>query len=180
MPDGRSRTARALLVPVALAVFAALVLSACVQSETPLLAGSKPLLGMQFRINLYQDFAKGKARSAKTAVLRWAGTHYALVSGDSSGIEYFVVQPVDGNLLIEANEHDHVYLLGRKLAKGTYRILPIDENDVDEATRDRTCVTRNPLICKIATRWQLDTFVRAAAAKTGGDIIVWVISTTAR
>jgi len=180
MPDNRSRAAKAPLLAVALICFAAFVLSACVQSEAPLLAETKPLLGIQFRIKLYQDFTAGKARSMKTAVFRWNGTHYALVSGDSSGIEYFVVQPFDGNLLIEANENDHVYLLGRKLAKGTYRILPIDENDVDEATRDRTCVTRNPVICKIATRQQLDTFVRAAAAKTGGDIIVWVISTTAR
>jgi hypothetical protein len=156
------------------------MLSACVQSEAPLLAGSKPLLGMQFRINLYQDFTAGKARSVKTAIFRWKGTHYALVSGDSSGVEYFVVQPFDGNLLIEANENDHVYLLARKLAKGTYRIVPIDENEVDEATRDRTCVTRNSVMCTIKTRRQLDTFVRAAAAKTGGEIIVWVISVTAR
>ena len=44
MPDNRSRTAKALPVSVALILFAAFVLSACVQSETPLLAGSKPLL----------------------------------------------------------------------------------------------------------------------------------------
>ena len=180
MSDNRSRAAKAPLLPVALILFAAFVLSACVQSERPLLAGSKPLLGTQFQINLYQDFTKGKARSVKTAVFRWNGTHYALVSGDSSGVQYFVVQPFDGNLLIEANENNHVYLLGRKLAKGAYRIVPIDQNDVDEATRDRTCVTRNPVICTINTRRQLDTFVRAAAAKTGGDIIVWVISATAK
>jgi hypothetical protein len=181
MPDNRSRTAKAPLVPVALILFAAFVLSACVQSETPLLTGSTPLLGMQFQLNLYQDFTEGKALSVKTSVFRWNDTHYSLVSGDSSGVQYFVIQPIDGgDLLIEANENDHVYLLGRKLAKGTYRILPIDQNDVDEATRNLTCVTRNPVICTIATRQQLDTFVRAAAAKTGGDIMVGVISATAR
>ena len=181
MPNDRSRTAKASLVPVALILFAAFVLSACVQSETPLLTGSKPLLGMQFQLNLYQDFTEGKALSVKTSVFRWNDTHYSLVSGDSSGVQYFVIQPIDGgDLLIEANENDHVYLLGRKLAKGTYRILPIDQNDVDEATRNLTCVTRNPVICTIATRQQLDTFVRAAAAKTGGDIMVGVISATAR
>jgi hypothetical protein len=83
-------------------------------------------------------------------------------------------------LLIEANENQHAYLLARKLAKGTYRILPIDQNDVDEATRNRTCVTRNPVICTIQTRRQLDIFVRAAAAKTGGHNMVGVISATAR
>ena len=181
MPDNRARTAKAALVSVALILFAAFVLSACVQSETPLVVGSKPLLGMQFQLNLYQDFTGGKALSVKTSVFRWNDTHYSLVSGDSSGVKYFVIQPLDGgNFLIEANENDHVYLLGRKLAKGTYRIVPIEQNDVDEATRNRTCVTRNPVICTIATRQQLDTFVRAAAAKTGGDIMVGVISAVAR
>jgi len=73
-----------------------------------------------------------------------------------------------------------VYLLARKQDKGTYRILPIDQNDVDEATRIRTCVTRNPIICMIETRQQLDTFVRAAAAKTSGYVMVGEISAAAR
>ncbi len=91
MSDNRSRTAKAPLGPVALILFAAFVLSACVQSETPLLAGSKPLLGVQFQLNLYQDFTEGKALSVKTSVFRWNDTHYSLVSGDSSGVQYFVI-----------------------------------------------------------------------------------------
>jgi len=180
MLGNRSRTAKAPLA-VALIVFAAFVLSACVQSGDSLLAGSKPLLGMRFQLTLYQDFAEGKPRSAKTSVFRWNRGHYALDSGDSSGVQYFAIQPLDGgNLLIEANEHDHVYLLGRKLANGTYGIVPIDQNDVDEATRDRTCVTRNPVICTIRTRRQLDVFVRAAAAKKGGAVMAGAISATGR
>jgi len=80
MPDNRSRTAKTLPVSVALILFAAFVLSACVQSETLLLAGSKPLLGMQFQLNLYQDFTEGKALSVKTSVFRWNDNHYSLVS----------------------------------------------------------------------------------------------------
>jgi len=108
--------------------------------------------------------------------------HYSLVSGDSLGEKYFVIQPFGSNdLLVEATyENDNVYLLARKQAKGTYRILPIDQNDVDEATRIRTCVTRNPIICMIQTRQQLDTFVRAAAAETGGYIMIGVVSAAAR
>ena len=149
MPGNRSRTAKASLAPVALILFAAFVLSACVQSKKPLLAGSKPLLGAQFELNLYQDFIEGKPLSVKTSVFRWNGTHYSLVSGNSSGEKYFVIDSFGSNdLLIEAAyEADNVYLLARKQAKGTYRILPIDQNDVDEATRIRTCVTRNPAIC---------------------------------
>jgi len=44
------------------------------------LAGSKPLLGMQFQLNLYQDFTEGKALSVKTSVFRWNDNHYSLVS----------------------------------------------------------------------------------------------------
>ena len=178
MCDIRSRTAKAPLIAVALTLFAAFLLSACVQSKTQLLTGSKPLLGAQFRLDLYQDFAEGKALTAKTSVFRWNTTHYSLVSGDSSGVKYFVVQPFDGkDFLVEITYEDvNVYLLARKMAKGTYRILPIDQNDVDEATRVRTCVARNPVICTIQTRQQLDTFVRAAAAKTGGYIMVGMIS----
>ncbi len=181
MPDNRSRIPRTPLLRGVLVLFAAFVLTACVQSETPLLAGSKPLLGMQFQLNLYQDFTAGQALSVKTSVFRWNRNHYSLVSGDASGVEYFVVQPIGGgNLLIEANESDHVYLLGRKLANGTYGIVPIDQNAVDEATRDETCVTENPVICTVQTRRQLDIFVRAALAKTGSYAIVGVISAPAR
>jgi hypothetical protein len=180
--DIRSRTAKAPLVSAALILFAAFGLSACVQSKTPLLTVSEPLLGKQFQLTLYQDFTEGKALSVQTAVFRWNDTHYSLVSGDSSGVEYFVIQPLDdSSFLIEAtDENDHVYLLARKLAKGTYRILPIVQEDVDEATRDRVCVTRNPIICMVETRRQLDTFVRAAAAKTDGYIMVGVISATTK
>ena len=178
MPGNRSRTGKASIVPVAMILFAAFVLSACVQSKKPLLAGSKPLLGAQFQLTRYQDFIEGKALSVKTSFFGWNGTHYSLVSGDSSGEKYFVIQPFGSNdLLIEATyENDNVYLLARKQAEGTYRILPIDQNDVDEATRIRTCVTRNPIICMIQTRQQLDTFVHAAAAKTGGYITIGVVS----
>ena len=61
MPDNRSRAAKAPLFPFALIAFAAFVLSACVQSEKPLLAGSKPLLGTQFRLTLYRGFRRRKS-----------------------------------------------------------------------------------------------------------------------
>jgi hypothetical protein len=85
MPDHRSRTVKASLAPVALILLAAFMLCSCVQSSKPLLAGSKPLLGAQFQLILYQDFVEGKALSARTSIFRWNDTHYSLVSGDSSG-----------------------------------------------------------------------------------------------
>ena len=55
--------------------------------------------------------------------------------------------------------------MGRELADGTYRIIPIDQNDVDESTRNTLCVTKDIMDCTIATRAQLDAFVDAAAEK---------------
>ena len=66
----RLRSAVASLFPV----IAAVVLSACVQSKTPLLTATKPLLGDQFQLNRYEDFTDGKADSVKLSVFRWNGT----------------------------------------------------------------------------------------------------------
>ena len=80
-------------------------------------------------------------------------------------------------LLIEASdEKDYAYLLGRKLADGTYRILPVDEKYLDKATQTRTCVTQNSKTCTVATRQQLDTFVGASLGKTIAYTMVAVIS----
>ena len=67
-------------------------------------------------------------------------------------------------------------MLGRKLAEGTYRILPVDEKYLDKATQTATCVTQNSETCTVATRQQLDTFVRASLGKTIAYTMVAVIS----
>jgi hypothetical protein len=179
MPDHRSPTAKAALVPVAVILLAAFMLAACVQSKTPLLVGTKPMLGEQFQLNLFEDFTDGKAVSAKTAVYRWSGTRYGIVGGDPpSDVKFFTAEPLDADtLLIEAsNGVVFAYLLGRKLAEGTYRILPVDEKYLDKATQTQTCVTQNSETCTVATRPQLDTFVRASLGKTIAYTMVAVIS----
>jgi hypothetical protein len=179
MPDHQSPTTKAALVPVALILLAAFMLAACVQSETPLLAGTTPMLGDQFQLNLYEDFTDGKAVSAKTAVFRWSATRYALASGDPpSGVKSFVAEPLDADtLLIEASDEKvYAYLLGRKLAEGTYRILPVDEKYLDKATQTRACVTQNSETCTVATRQQLDTFVHASIGKTIAYMMLVVTS----
>ncbi len=179
MPDHRSRSGKTALIPVALTLLAALMLAACVQSKTPLLTGTKPVLGDQFQLNLFEDFTEGKAISVKTAVFRWSATRYALVKGDPpSGVKSFVAEPLDADtFLIEASDDKvYAYLLGRKLAEGTYRILPVDEKYLDKATQTRTCVTQNSETCTVATRQQLDTFVGASIGKTIAYMMLVVIS----
>jgi hypothetical protein len=178
MADHQARSLKATLVPVALLLLAGFMLAACVEAKTPLLAGTKPMFGEQFQLNLYQDFTDGKATAVKTAVFRWNATRYARVSGEMSGVKYVVVQSLDDtNLLIETtDEKDYVYLLGRKLAEGTYRILPVDENYVDAAAQKQLCVTQDRQTCTVATRAQLDAFVNAALGKTIAYTMLAVIS----
>jgi hypothetical protein len=175
---GRNKSGHRLM-PVALVLLTAFALAACVQSKTPLLTGGKPLLGEQFQLNLYEDFTDGKADSVKTAVFRWSASHYALVSGDPpSGVKSFVAEPLDADtFLIEASDDKvYAYLLGRKLAEGTYRILPVDEKYLDKTTQTRTCVTQDSETCTVATRQQLDTFVHASIGKTIAYTMLVVIS----
>jgi hypothetical protein len=144
-----------------------------------LLTGTKPVLGEQFQLNLFEDFTDGKAISVKTAVFRWSATRYALVNGDPpSGVKSFVAEPLDAEtFLIEASDDKvYAYLLGRKLAEGTYRILPVDEKYLDKAVQTRTCATLNSEACTVATRQQLDTFVRASIGKTIAYMMLVVTS----
>ena len=161
-----------------LALLAACLLGACVQSKAPLLTGTKPVLGQDFQLNLFEDFTEGKATSVKTSVFRWNGSRYAYVSGNSSDVKSIVAEPLDADtFLIEASDDKvYAYLLGRKLTDGTYRISPVDEKYLDKATQTRSCVTQTSEACTVATRAQLDTFVRASIGKTIAYTMVVVIS----
>ncbi len=169
----RLRSAAASFFPV----IAAVLLSACVQSKTPLLTATKPLLGDQFQLNRYEDFTDGKADSVKLSVFRWNGTRYAFVSG-SSDVKSFVAEPLDADtFLLEASDDKvYAYLLARKLAEGTYRILPVDEKYLDAATQKKNCVTQDRETCVVATRQQLDTFVKASIGKTIAYTMLAVVS----
>jgi hypothetical protein len=183
MFDHQSPTAKAAmdsiaLGPIALVLLAGLLLTACVQSETPLLSGTKPVLGDQFQLNLFDDFTDGKADTVRTAVFRWNASRYVLTSGDLLDIKYLVAQPLDDNnsLIQIGNDKEYVYLLSRKLAEGTYRILPVNEKDLDAAAQKRTCATVKGDICTIATRQQLDALVHASLGKTIPYTMTAVIS----
>jgi hypothetical protein len=185
MPGVRLRRMKHPLIDVVLLIVVAFALSGCISSQTPLLSDAAPLFGEQFQLNLYENFVDGKAKTLKTSIFRWAGDRYILLSGTletGMGLKYFVAQPADGNDLIVqlSNGKTYFYLLGRELADGTYRIISIDQNDVDESTRNNVCVTRNVAGCTIATRAQLDAFVDAAAAKEVNYTELVVISVAQR
>jgi hypothetical protein len=67
------------------------------------------------------------------------------------------------------------FSIARKLADGVYLVMPISEDDVDEATRERFCTKTQDASCRISTPEQLFVFARATAAKddeTGAIAVV--------
>jgi hypothetical protein len=179
MPDHRTQRAASLAAPLALCLLAA-VLSACVGSHAQLLTGSN-LLGEQFQLNQYVEFVEGKAVKSQTAVFRWGGARYELVSGDASNVKFFRAETLKPDIfLVEGtDDKDYVYFLAYKLAEATYRVLPVNEKNVSTATQKRLCVKQDRDNCTIETRAQLDPFVRASIGKSGPFTMVAVISAVA-
>jgi hypothetical protein len=176
MPDHRSTTAP--VGAIVLMLLAAVMLAGCVQSKTAMLGGTKPELGNLFQLNFFENFSDGMAATVKTSVFRWDDTRYVHVSGDSSDVKYFVMEPLSPtSFLIEAtDEKVYAYLLAVRLAEGIYRILPVDERNVDKATQARLCPAQSSENCTVATRQQLDTLVRASLGKTFDYAMFAVIS----
>jgi hypothetical protein len=164
--------------PIALMLLAAVMLAACVQSKTPMLTGTKPELGNLFQLNFFENFSDGMAATVKTSVFRWDATRYVHVSGDSSEVKYFVMEPLSPNtFLIEAtDEKVYAYLLAVRQAEGIYRVQPVDETNLDKATQARLCAAQSSDNCTVATRQQLDAFVHASLGKTFNYAMFAVIS----
>ena len=161
---------RKLLITFATAVAAALALSACVESQTPLITDARPLLGQQFDVHLYEDFVDGKATNFHTATYYWKDGQYIRDSGMARDAKRFVAQPLAGSDFLLQSSDDRskpfYYWIGRKLAVGVYLIFPLDETDADEATRTAICGKDRPEgFCPITTSDQLLTLARATAAK---------------
>jgi hypothetical protein len=85
------------------------------------------------------------------------GRRCALVSGKVSDVKFPSIQPLDDNeSLIEAtDDNDYAYLLAHKLTEGTYRLLPVNEKNLDAATQKRAYAWRRtptPAPSRPATR----------------------------
>jgi hypothetical protein len=161
---------RKILITLASAAAAALVLSGCVESQTPLITDARPLLGQRFEVHLYEDFVEGKATDFHTANYHWQDGQYVRGSGAAHDAKYFVAQSLVGNdFLLQSSddrEKPFYYWIGRKLAVGVYMIFPLDETDADDATRVAICGKDRPAgYCPIRSSDQLLTLARTTAAK---------------
>jgi len=156
----------------------ALALSACVDSDAPILADAKPIFGPTFRVQLF-SLRKGIASDPEQATFVWDGQHYAHAAGGMSDVKAFTAHPFEGGDTIvqsAADERDRrtEYALMHRLADGVYLLTLIDEEDADATTRAAHCSKTGKSPCRVQTRAQLFALARASAAKrkeSGGLII---------
>jgi hypothetical protein len=166
-------------IGLAAAIVAGLGLSACVESQTPLLTDAQPLLGQQFEVHLYENFSDKKASEFHTAAYQWKDGSYVRGSGLARDVKRFVAQPLEGNdFLLQSTDNTNLfnYWLGRKLAVGVYLVIPLDETDADGATRTTVCgKDTKEGICRVGTYEQLLKMARATAAKPAKNAALGVV-----
>jgi hypothetical protein len=162
----------------ALAVFSALSLSACIDSATPILTDSQPLLGTNFNLQFF-SLRKGLAHDPQRARYVWNGQRYMHAGGGMEDAKAFTVHAFDGGDLIAQSVPDErgskiEYGVLRRLADGVFLLVPVDEDYADEATRARYCERVEKSSCRISTREQLFALAHATAARradSGGLVI---------
>lgn len=157
----------------------AFALCGCISSTSPILSDSHPLLGERGVIHTF-TLSGGAAHEPGTVSFAWSGSRYVL-TGKSIGISDFTAHAYEGRDFIVQGTTTRPprrteYGLARKLADGVYLLLPINEDDVDGATREKFCTVTQDAACRIATPEQLFVFARAAADKPmeGGGLAVVV------
>lgn len=148
-------------------------LSGCIDSSSPILADSQPVLGQKLRLQLY-GLRKGIARDPERATYVWNGALYAHASGGMRDIDAFSVHPFEaGDYIIQSVPTQRAriteYALMHKLVEGVFLVVPVDEDDADEPTRAAYCKRIDKSACHIETREQLFAFARATAARRKDD-----------
>ena len=158
---------------------AALALAGCVSSTAPVLSDAKPVLGERGLIHVF-TLSQGAARDPGVVSFQWTGSRY-LVRGKATGFSDFTAHPFEGRDWIVQGTTQRApsrieYGLARRLADGTYLLVPINEEDADQPTREKFCTKTQDAACRIATPEQLFVLARASADKPveGGALAVVV------
>ena len=160
------------------AALAALALSGCITSTGPVLSDAKPVLGERGLIHAF-TLSQGGASDPSVVAFQWSGSRY-LLRGKSIGYSEFTAYPYEGRDWIVQGTTQRApqrieYGLARKLANGVYLLVPVNEDDADEPTREKFCTKTQDASCRIATPEQLFVFARASADKpleAGGLAVV--------
>jgi len=165
------------ILAVVLACFA---LGGCVTSATPILGDAKAILGDRIQVHFFSVTNKDGGRDYSTATFEWNGSRY-LPRGNAAGDwPEFTVHPYEGRDFIVQKIQQRPprateYALARRLSEGLYLLMPINEEDADEPTRERFCTKTQDAACRISTPEQLFVFARATAARdedNGGIAVI--------
>jgi hypothetical protein len=152
-----------------LAGLCALSLSACIDSDAPILTDAQPVLGPRLNLQLF-TLHKGVADEPEKVSYAWNGKLYAHAGGGMKDIDAISLHPFEaGDYILQAvpvrAKSTIEYALLHKIASGSYLVIAIDEADADEATRAANCTHPGGTACRIATREQLFALARATAAR---------------
>jgi hypothetical protein len=153
-------------------------LAGCINAPSPILSDANAILGEQGEIHFFSAPGSGP-REHSVMNFEWSGSRYVF-SGRSGSISDFTAHPFEGRDLIVQSTAARAprlteYAIARKLADGVYMVFPINEDDVDEATRARFCTKTQVASCRITTPEQLFVFAKATAAKdeeAGGIAVI--------
>jgi len=162
--------------PPLLAPLLAVALSGCITAPREILGDAKAILGERIQVHAFTT-AKNGTREHSTGIFEWSGSRYVRRSGDFTD---FTIHPYEGRDLIIQSQTSRgssmiQFGLARRIAEGVYLIIPIQEEDADEPTRERFCTKTQGADCRISTPEQLFVFARASAARdedNGGVAVV--------
>ena len=152
------------IIRAVLAGLCALSLSACIDSNDPILPDSQAVLGPVLNLQLY-TLRKGIAQEPEQVTYKWNGALYAHADGGMKDVGAFSVHPFEaGDFIIQAvpvrANRTIEYALLHQIASGAYLVIAIDE-----AARAANCKHPDGAACRIETREQLFALARATAAR---------------
>jgi hypothetical protein len=179
---------------LALALCLALATGACVSSTEPILSDARAILGERGQLHIFSA-PKDGARTVVRHDFQWRRDRYVTTPGRRAQPIEFSAHPFEGRDLVvqwksaalawspkqkQQGLRPVTYFLLRKVAEGAFLMLPVTEDDVDDATRKRFCVKSPETTCRISTPEQLFAFARAAAEKEDPDAGIVVIEAPAK
>ena len=179
--------------PLALALCLALATAACVSSTEPILSDARAILGERGQLHIFSA-PKDGARNVLRYDFQWRRDRYVTTSGRRAAPVEFTAHAFEGRDLVvqwkdalawspkqkQRGNRPVTYFLLRKVAEGAFLMLPVTEDDVDEATRKRFCIKSPEATCRISTPEQLFAFARAAAEKENPDAGIVVVESPAK
>jgi hypothetical protein len=191
MTENQPLRRRATLLTLALCL--TLTTGACVSSTEPILSDARAILGERGQLHVFSA-PKDGARTVLRYEFQWRRDRYVTTPARRAQPIEFSAHPFEGRDLVvqwksaptwspkqkQQGQRPVTYFLLRKVAEGAFLMLPVTEDNVDEATRKRFCVKSTETTCRISTPEQLFAFARATAEKEDPDAGIVVVDVPAK